>query len=110
MRYCKKCNKEISAIEDNLYSGYCENCYDEVNKKNQKQYSNTHNNNIIATILKALSIFISIIGIIGLIVGIATDEMEVFTGIIIILSSFISSIFIYGFGEIIQLLEDIKNK
>ena len=40
------------------------------------------------------------------------SSMEEFVvlGAIVIVGSIITAIFIYGFGEIIQLLEDIKNK
>lgn len=65
--------------------------------------------NKIATIIKALSIVEVVIGVIfGLyaIDGLNMDEGAV----IIIIASIISAVFIYALGEIIQLLEDIKNK
>lgn len=65
--------------------------------------------NKIATIIKALSIVEVVIGVIF---GIyAIDGLNMDEGaVIIIIASIISAIFIYGLGEIIQLLEDIKNK
>lgn len=79
--------------------------------------SDNKNNNVnvlvrtnkIATIIKALSIVEVVIGVIfGLyaIDGLNMDEGAV----IIIIASIISAVFIYALGEIIQLLEDIKNK
>ena len=64
MSLCINCKKEISAIEDNIYSGYCENCYEEIKGKETK--SNTYNSqsNSVATILKVISTITFIIGII----------------------------------------------
>ena len=65
--------------------------------------------NKIATIIKALSIVEVVIGVIF---GIyAIDGLNMDEGaIVIIIASIISAIFTYALGEIIQLLEDIKNK
>ena len=65
--------------------------------------------NKVATIIKALSI---VAGVIGVVFGLyAIDGLNMDEGaVIIIIASIISAIFIYGLGEIIQLLEDIKNK
>ena len=110
MSLCINCKKEISAIEDNIYSGYCENCYEEIKGKETK--SNTYNSpsNSVATILKVISTITFIIGIIIFIFGIVSDEIELGIGIAVIISSFVGSVLLYAFGEIIQLLEDIKNK
>lgn len=109
MAYCIKCNKEISAVEDNIYSGYCENCYEEIKGKNLKSDNYTHQSNTVATILKAISIIIVIISFIVFVFGIVSDEIELgYVGFAIIILSFIGSVFIYGFAEIVQLLEDIK--
>lgn len=113
---CKKCNKEISAVENNIYSGYCEKCYEEiegkkqVSDKNDSYLPNCNKNNIVAKITKSISIIIVIISILVFIVGIATEEIEEMGDVTIIVISLVSSVFIYGYGEIIQLLEDIKNK
>lgn len=71
--------------------------------------SNNHNvkttiTNSVANIIKALAILEVIIAIV---VGLITIEEF---GILVIIGSIISAIFIYALGEIIQLLEDIKNK
>lgn len=62
------------------------------------------NKNSVASIVKGLAILETIIGII---IGFITIEEF---GIPVIVASVISAIFIYALGEIIQLLEDIKNK
>lgn len=71
--------------------------------------SNTNNvttniKNSVANIIKGLAILEVIIAIV---VGFITIEEF---GIFVIVGSIISAIFIYAIGEIIQLLEDIKNK
>lgn len=60
--------------------------------------------NSVANIIKALAILEVIIAIV---VGLITIAEF---GIFVIVGSIISAIFIYALGEIIQLLEDIKNK
>lgn len=60
--------------------------------------------NSVANIIKALAIVEVIIAIV---VGLITIEEF---GIFVIVGSIISAVFIYALGEIIQLLEDIKNK
>lgn len=71
--------------------------------------SNNHSSkttikNSVANIIKALAIVEVIIAIV---VGLITIEEF---GIFVIVGSIISAVFIYALGEIIQLLEDIKNK
>lgn len=111
MIYCKNCNKEISALENSIYSGYCENCYEILQGKKPKYDNHMRINNVVATILKSISIIIVIIIIAGFILSIALDEikMESIT-ISIMIMALISSVFIYGFGETIQLLQDIYTK
>lgn len=114
MSACKLCSKEISPLENNLYSGYCESCYEKIYSKNSQEdnYSKTNSrkNNIVATILKSISIINIIICIIGLIIGGSSLGIDLVTAVTIIIVVAVSSIFIYALGEIIQLLEDIKNK
>lgn len=70
-----------------------------------EELENDTEDNTIASILKIIGIIIAIIGIIcGIII--ISDE-EIFTGVVLIIASILSAIFAYGFGEIIQLLEDI---
>lgn len=65
--------------------------------------------NKIATIIKIISIVVAIAGVC---IGISqfesyrTEEL----GWIYIIVSIVSAVFVYALGEIIQLLEDIKNK
>lgn len=108
MSRCKKCDIEISALEDNLYSGYCENCYEDIYGKKVNNYINK--NNGFASMLKFISIIIAVICIIAFIVEMVNDEIEIIAGIALIIATVMGTLFVYGFGEIIQLLEDIKNK
>lgn len=79
------------------------------NKNNNNNVNVLVRTNKIATIIKALSIVEVVIGVI---LGIyAIDGLNMDEGaLIIIIASIISAIFTYALGEIIQLLEDIKNK
>lgn len=70
--------------------------------------NNTNNlkSNSVANIIKVISI---IIGLIGLIFGFSSiDKSDL--AIPIIIGSVVSAVFVYAQGEVIQLLEDIKNK
>lgn len=122
---CKECCRDITEEEYKRNGGYCNSCYkDKSNiesKRNQYNHSNNSNNvnysnnendsrtNTVAKTIKILSVLGAIIGIIyAIILGQSVyTEGLVFPVIII---SVISAIFVFGFGEIIQLLEDIKNK
>ena len=64
-------------------------------------------NNIVAVVIKVLAIILAVLSVLVGLISIA-DTLP--TGITIILTGLISSVFIYATGEIIQLLEDIKNK
>lgn len=74
-----------------------------IGNSNNHTVKTTIKNNV-ANIIKALAIVEVIIAIV---VGLITIEEF---GIFVIVGSIISAIFIYALGEIIQLLEDIKNK
>lgn len=91
---CTECRKEISKEEYNENNGYCDECR-----------PNKHN--ITAKIIKAMAILGGILGAIAGLVLLSDDEK---IGMLYLIISVISAIFINGFGEIIQLLEDIKNK
>lgn len=75
---------------------------------------NDRNNSVIQTnaVAKIIKILAIVVGVVGVLFGIISidalnsGEMAVF----IILLSVISAVFIYALGEIIQLLQDIKNK
>ena len=95
---CKKCSKEISQEETQLYNGYCENCYKE-SKKGENE---------VANIIRGMAILIGSIGI--LCACVVLFGYNLISAIIIGAVSIITAILIYGYAEIIQLLEDIKNK
>lgn len=116
---CKECCKDISEQEYNSHKGYCKSCYkDRHNIENIKKYYNQSvtnsinykeesTTNTVAKIIKIIAILETISGIIlGLIF---MEDLEIMV-IVVIVASLISGVFIYAIGEIIQLLEDIKNK
>lgn len=116
---CKECCKDISEQEYNSHKGYCKSCYkDRYNIENNKKYYNQNvtnsinyeeesTTNTVAKIIKIIAILEVISGIIlGLIF---IEDLEIMV-IVVIVASLISGVFIYAIGEIIQLLEDIKNK
>ena len=91
---CRKCGKEVTIKEASKHNGLCEECYD----SNDDSY---YPINKYAVIIKFLAISG---GIIGSLIGFC-NENYILLGI-----SVISAIFISALGEIVQLLEDIKNK
>lgn len=98
MAVCKKCDKEIYEMESNLYGEKCRSCY----------FDDNYLRNKTAIVIKVIAILGGIAGIIfGLyaIDGLNMDEGAIF----IIATSIISAIFIYGFGEIIQKLQNIED-
>lgn len=118
MKECKECCREISEEEYNSYNGYCKSCYkDSYNiENNKKRYNQIISNsinyekvetNIIAKTIKIIAILEVISGIILCFIFYQYLEIMI---IVIIVSSLILGVFIYSLGEIIQLLEDIKNK
>lgn len=89
---CRECGNEISAHEASKHNGLCEDCYSEDSYYPTNKY---------AVVLKFLAVSL---GIIGSLIGLG-NENYILLGI-----SILSAIFICAFGEVIQLLEDIKNK
>ncbi len=76
---------------------------------NQNRYNNTKNsngNNQIATVLKAFSIITMIISVVTFLI---LMEDNFYTGLIIVVSGIIGGIFILGFAEIIQKLQNIED-
>ena len=116
---CKECCKDISEEEYNSHNGYCKSCYKdryyiENNKKRYNQnvansidYEEESTTNTVAKFIKIIAILEAISGII---LGLMFIEYLEIMIIVVIVASIISSAFIYALGEIIQLLEDIKNK
>ena len=102
--FCKECCREISLEESKQYKGYCKNC----NGEKEKNEETTNNNgNKIAEAIKVTGVILCIIGVIA---GISVGSSSVLESSLIIGGSIISTILMFGFGEIIQLLEDIRNK
>ena len=99
--YCKKCYHEITKEEMRRNAGLCDKCFWAYDEEDTKVYNKT------ANIIKTLS---GILTFIGILAGLYFLLSSVILGIIIIISSICQYIFAKGFGEIIQLLEDIKNK
>ena len=108
---CKKCKKEC--MESELTNGYCYECYQKY-KNNIVELKNIENP--IATTIKKASTVLKIIGYIGtaillfaliytygFLIGCISALIEVFI-------VFVTTILLDGFAEIIQLLDNIKNK
>lgn len=121
---CKECCKDISAYDYRKNAGYCKKCYskninedytynadkkEETHYKYNNEYNNISKTRNINTIAKFIKVLAIIEGIIGFIVGLISEN-SLMIGLLYISISVISAMFIYGFGEMIQLLEDIKNK
>lgn len=101
---CKKCKKEC--IESELKQGYCLDCFERYNG-NIEKLKNTENST--AKFFKVVSIAIIILGIILGIIAF-TANFGIFIALTCSFSLIIFSVFLIAIAEIIQLLEDIKNK
>ena len=83
---------------------------------NQRNINNNIENNNFNNDIKinGISLALKVIGVISIIAGLITGfilfEDEFFIGLAILIGSVITGTLILGVGEIIQLLEDIKNK
>lgn len=98
MKQCNECYRDITEEEAEEYNGYCQKCHE--NNKNKGE-------NQVASSIKSISILMIIIGIIGTIFTFTYNTLLAF---IVGMMSIVISRLIFGYGEIIQLLEDIKNK
>lgn len=117
MDFCPKCNSKLSA--DEKFSGRCFKCnasFEEFAPDENKRYPNTLFSNSVSKAIKICGIIIIIVGtIISIINGCQKDiYQEITFSFLHFISSeaisVISGIFFIGLSEIIQLLEDIKNK
>ncbi len=106
MLKCKSCGKEITPLEYEAHNKYCLDCYINGGKKPEEETNESPQNNI-ANLLKAFGIILAIVGIFG---GFISIEYLGIYAVVVIVISIISATLIYGIGEIIQLLEDIKRK
>ena len=118
VKQCKECCRDISKEEYDKNKGYCKNCYEEKeNIKSEKaKYNNTQKetkfitptNNKVAIIIKTIAV---IVGVAGIIYGCTmfdssyTEEI----GVVYIIVSIISAVFVYALGEIIQKLQNIED-
>ena len=124
---CKKCKKELS--NEMVKANLCWNCGEIINKNlidTDTNYNNieveteypteekiiSNNTNSIA---KSIRIFAKIIMIVGSILNILAlfiaNRYHTFTSFFVFEMMFIlSGLLLLGFSEIIQLLQDIKNK
>lgn len=108
---CQKCKKEC--MESELTNGYCYNCYQKY-KDNITELKNIKNP--IATKIKTASSAIKISGYIGalLLLFALVYYYGFFIGIVWSISEafiiFITTTLLDGFSEIIQLLQNIKDK
>lgn len=116
--YCPKCKTLLN--NDEKASGKCFNCgasFSSVlpeDKKGTQTSDATSNENTVGGILKAIGILILIIGTIGSIVIAGGDgygyEFSFARFILPEIGTIVSGMMFLGFAEIIQLLQDIKNK
>ena len=114
---CEKCQKDFK--EDELMNGLCFDCFEKLQQEKQFSKEMTHfidnkddnvkvkEKNLVASILKVLAIVAIIASIIVLFIP---NDLGNYYSFLVTIAGIISSIFIYALGEIIQLLEDIKNK
>lgn len=119
---CKNCAKELKNAEE--FAGLCESCWQESKEKvnntndfhedknksasNNKYSKALQEENKVAITVKVIAIIGGIIGILyglNLRDSVYTEEL----GATIVIASIFSSVFIYGFGEIIQKLQNIED-
>lgn len=116
--YCPKCKTLLN--NDEKASGKCFNCGASFSSvlPEEKKANSTHdtvsNENTIGGILKAIGILILIAGTIGSLVIAGGDgyryEFSFLRFVLPEIGTIISGMMFLGFSEIIQLLQDIKNK
>lgn len=98
MAVCKKCDKEIYEMESNLYGEKCRSCYTEENYLRNKT----------AMVIKVIAVLGAIAGVIyGIILGQSAYTEDLVVPVIV--ASILSAVFVYGFGEIIQKLQNIED-
>ena len=101
---CKKCGKEC--IESELTNGFCSDCIEKYGQNSQEIY---YKENHLANTYRIL---IGVVVLIGIILTIMVLAMTggIFYGILVVISSALMVLFFRTIAEILQLLEDIKNK
>ncbi len=117
MEFCPKCNSKLNA--DEKFSGRCFKCntsFETFESDEDKRYRNSLFSNPVSKAIKICGIIIIIIGtILSIIIACEKGKYgETTFSFLRFISSeavgVISGIFFIGFSEVIQLLEDIKNK
>lgn len=110
MEKCPNCKAPLNI--DEKASGKCFSCGASFETELTTQLNDQHyiaaSHNSIAKVLKVCGIIIFILGTIGSIYYISTSSILMF--IVLEASTIVSGLLFLGFSEIIQLLEDIKNK
>lgn len=71
----------------------------------KEEYYSTNN---VAGIIKIISIILAIIGVIGIILCIIFNEYIKIDMIVWIIDFIVLAVFIYGFGELIGIMHDIR--
>ena len=124
MSRCKWCNSEIG---DNVICPKCKaNQKEDINSSKREKlspfekYENNgssnrvrttdkekSSNNSIASLIKGVAVILLVVGGIGSFIMLLDDG---FIGLIALVGCVISSLFCFGFSEIIYLLQDIKDK
>lgn len=119
---CEKCYEENEATRTN-----CKNCGAKLYNNDNEKHTNTQKKitssndkdyqekpkyictktNAVAQIIKVIAIIEVIVVVI---VGLVSMEYLETMSVVIIVAGVISAVFIYALGEIIQLLQDIKDK
>ena len=95
---CKKCGKEC--MESELTDGYCSDCVVNSNKLSNKE-------NSLARAIKMSVAFIIFLGCLSGLIAVINNWV---VGISIFIATLVVAFSLRVIAEIIQLLEDIKNK
>lgn len=101
---CKKCGKEC--MESELTNGYCSDCIEKY-RENSEEIHNIGNH--LANTYRILMGIVILIGIIFTILVISISG-SILSGILVIIATALMTLFFRTISEILQLLEDIKNK
>lgn len=80
-----------------------------ISKNDNNNNNNNQNNDGINPVARVLKVIAILTAIIGIYYGVVVINSQTYS-LPVIFGSIGFAIFDYGFGEIIQLLEDIKNK
>lgn len=101
---CKKCGKEC--MESELRNGFCKDCIEKYGENSNEIHSIGNH------LANTYRILIGVVILIGIILTILVLAMtgSIFAGILVIITTALMTLFFRTISEILQLLEDIKNK